>query len=91
MGKLSRVAGKLASDELIGENLPKQPIIEVFGDNRVYIERHSGIYEYSDVQIHIGVTFGKVIISGGCLKLASMSKESVVIIGQIARIEICRG
>lgn len=91
MGTLRRAAKQIASDELIGESLPKQPIIELYSDSRLYIERHLGVYEFSDVQIHIGVKFGRVIISGGCLRLACMSKDSLVITGQISRIEMVRG
>ena len=91
MGKRPGVMKRIASDELIGESLPRRPIIELCSDNRLYIERHLGVYEYSDVEIHIGVSFGKIIIRGGCLKLASMSKESLVITGQISCVELIRG
>ena len=91
MGKRPGVMKRIASDELIGESLPRRPIIELCSDNRLYIERHLGVYEYSDVEIHIGVSFGKIIIRGGCLKLASMSKESLVITGQISYVELVRG
>lgn len=91
MGRLPKAASRLASDELIGESLPKRPIIELCGDSRLYIERHLGIYDYSDIEIHIGVSFGKIIVRGGNLMLASMSKESLVITGQISCVELIRG
>jgi len=91
MGKLPKAIKRIASDELIGESLPRRPIIELCGDCRLYIERHFGVYEYSDVEIHIGVCFGKIIIKGGCLKLASMSKDNLVVTGQIQYIELMRG
>lgn len=90
MGRLPKAINKIASDELIGESLPNRPIIELCGDCRIYIERHLGVYEYSDIEVHIGVCFGKIIIRGGCLKLASMSKESLVITGQIQCLELMR-
>lgn len=90
MGRLPKTISKVASDELIGESLPNRPIIELCGDCRIYIERHLGVYEYSDIEVHIGVCFGKIIIRGGCLKLASMSKESLVITGQIQCLELMR-
>lgn len=91
MGKLPRAVKMIASDELIGESLPKRPIIELCSDHRLYVERHLGVYEYSDVEIHIGVNFGRIIIRGGCLKLASMSKDSLVVTGQIQNLELLRG
>lgn len=91
MGRLPKSVKKLASDELIAESLPKRPIIELCSDQRLYIERHLGVYEYSDVEIHIGIYFGKIVIRGGCLKLASMSKESLVVTGQIQNVELIRG
>ena len=91
MGKLPRAVKMIASDELIGESLPQRPIIELCSDHRLYVERHLGVYEYSDVEIHIGVNFGSIIIRGGCLKLASMSKDSLVVTGQIQNLELLRG
>lgn len=91
MGRLPKAANRIASDELIGESLPKRPIIELCGDSRLYIERHLGIYDYSDIEIHIGVCFGKIIARGGNLRLASMSRESLVITGQINCVELVRG
>lgn len=91
MGRLPRAIRQIASDELIGESLPKRPIIELCSDCRLYVERHLGVYEYSDVEIHIGVCFGKVIIKGGSLKLASMSKENLVVTGKIQCVELIRG
>lgn len=90
MGKLPRAVKRIASDDLIGESLPKRPIIELCSDSRLYVERHLGVYEYSDVEIHIGVHFGRIVIRGGCLKLASMSKESLVVTGQIQCVELMR-
>ena len=91
MGMLPKAIKKLASDELIGESIPKRPLIELCSDCRLYVEQHTGIYEYSDVQIHIGVYFGKIVIRGGCLKLACMSKECLVVTGQIQCVELLRG
>lgn len=91
MGKLRSIAKSFTTDELIGESLPKQPIIELFSDNRVYIERHLGVYAYSDTQIHIGVHFGQIVINGSCLKMARISKENLVVTGQIRCIELIRG
>ena len=91
MGRLPRAIRQIASDELIGESLPKRPIIELCSDCRLYVERHLGVYEYSDVEIHIGVCFGKVIIKGGSLKLASRSRENLVVTGKIQCVELIRG
>lgn len=91
MGRLPKAVRRLASDEIIEECLPKRPIIELCSDHRLYIERHLGVHEYSDVEIHIGVYFGKIVIRGGGLKLASMSKESLVVTGQIQNVELIRG
>ena len=87
---MPRAVKRIASDDLIGESLPKRPIIELCSDSRLYVERHLGVYEYSDVEIHIGVHFGRIVIRGGCLKLASMSKESLVVTGQIQCVELMR-
>ena len=77
MGKLPRAVKMIASDELIGESLPKRPIIELCSDHRLYVERHLGVYEYSDVEIHIGVNFGRIIIRGGCLQFRLYFLQSV--------------
>lgn len=90
MGRLPRAIRRLTNDELIGECLPKRPILEIFSDNRVYIERHLGVYEYNNTEMQIGVCFGKVVIRGEHLTLASMTKESLVVTGKIRCVEFVR-
>ena len=65
MGKLPNAVKKIASDELIGESLPRRSIIELCSDNRLYVERHFGVYEYSDVEIHIGAKACSIIGGNG--------------------------
>ncbi len=91
MGGFKKAINRISSDELIAESLPKRPIIELCGDTRLYIERHLGVYEYSQDEIHIGTCFGKLVVRGCSLKLSSMSKECLIINGQIQCVEMIRG
>lgn len=68
---------------LPGESLPGQVLVEITGDNRVLIEHHRGVREYSRSRIGVNVKYGVIQICGSCLELRSMTKEQLVISGNI--------
>ena len=75
---------KLAdSADLTGETLPGVPILEIAGDSRVLIEQHEGVLQYSREEIGIRVSYGIVVVHGCNLELMKMTKEQLVISGQI--------
>lgn len=76
--------------DLPGEAIPGQPLIEISGDCRVFIENHCGVSMYGKNEIHIKVTFGNIGVSGNCLELVRMSKQQLVITGKINGITIER-
>lgn len=69
--------------DLPGERFPGQVLVEIMGDNRVLIEHHRGVREYSRECIGINVRFGVIQILGRCLELRCMTKEQLVISGKI--------
>lgn len=82
---------KLAdSADLSGEPLPGVPVVEMAGDRRVLIERHSGVSEYSRERICVKVRYGIVCICGCGLELTRMSREQLVISGRIDSIQLQR-
>lgn len=72
------------------EPLPGVPVIEVAGENRVLIEKHDGVTEYSDRRIGIRVAYGQVSVCGRNLKLAQMTGEQLVILGSIECVQLHR-
>lgn len=71
------------SMDLGSEPMPGQSLIEIAGDDRVLIENHFGVREYSPERIGVNVKYGSVQICGCGLKLARMTKEQLVISGRI--------
>ena len=76
--------------DLPAEDLPGQSIVEISGESRVLIERHRGVSRYSREQIGVKVTYGCVVITGGGLELAWMTKERLVIRGRIDSVTLQR-
>ncbi len=76
--------------DLYGEALPGVPLVELSGDNRVLIEYHRGISEYSPGRISVRVKYGEVRIFGRGLTLTVMSRQCLVISGNIDGMEIFR-
>ncbi len=69
-------------------SLPDKPIIEVAGDQRVLIENHLGVKEYGYEKITVQVSFGSACITGHNLELIRMTKEQLVICGNIQCIQL---
>ena len=76
--------------QLHDEAVPGLPLIEIVGDKRVLIEEHCGVTEYGLRQITVNVKFGRVLILGNDLQLALMTKEKLVICGQIEAVQLIR-
>lgn len=91
MEHIKSLGNKLAvSSSLPSETLPKNPVIEVLGYRRVFIENHKGIAEYGCGRILVNVCYGQICISGEHLELAEMTKASLVITGIIDCVSISR-
>lgn len=90
MGR-GRIWDTIASGaDIPGESLPGQSILELMGDSRILIEQHRGVTEYSREKIGVKLKFGTVCICGCGLELTHMSKEQLVIRGQIDAITVHR-
>lgn len=77
--------------DLPGESLPLQSIVEICGNNRVLVENHRGVTEYTEERIGVRVRFGMVCIVGEGLRLCRMSGCQLVITGRIQDIQLLRG
>ena len=82
--------GLLDRLDLPGETLPGQVIVEIAGENRVLIEQHRGIREYTRERISVCVRYGMLEICGQGLELRSMSREQLIICGQIDSVTLRR-
>ena len=75
---------------LPGEPIPGQPLVEITGCNRVLNENHCGIREYHSEKIGIAVKFGCIEVCGCNLELSQMTKEQLIISGQIHTVALHR-
>ena len=73
------------------EPMPGQPVIELFGEHRVLIERHRGVTEYGADRICVRMCFGSLCVSGSGLELTRMSIDQLIISGRIDSVSIIRG
>lgn len=77
--------------DLPGESFPGDSLIEIMGTERVLIENHCGVCAYSRERIDIKVKKGIISVSGACLELRCMTKDQLIISGQIQCISLnCR-
>lgn len=76
--------------DLPGEAGFGAPLVELAGDRRVLIEHHQGVIQYGKEQICVKVRYGTVMVSGCGLELARMTKEQLIICGQIHSVTLQR-
>lgn len=76
--------------DLPGESFPGQVLVEIAGENRVLIENHRGVGAYSPQKIGVKVPYGMIEITGAGLDLRSMTREQLVIAGQIEAVTLKR-
>lgn len=79
---------------LLSPDLPEVrrslPLTELAGDQRVLIENHHCIMQYTKSCICVKVSFGSIRIKGRHLSIARMTSVQLVICGSIESIEIVR-
>ena len=69
---------------------PVHPIVELAGCNRVLIENHLGVTQYSTSQIGIKMKYGQLTVCGSRLMLEHMTRVRLLIIGQIDSLTVER-
>lgn len=74
-----------------GEPLLRQPLLELCSDQRVLIEHHRGIGEYSSRTVSVKVKFGAITVCGTGLEVCRMTAEQLVIIGSIESVTLVKG
>ncbi len=67
-----------------------QSIIEVVGDHRVLIENHHGVITYGKEKVIANVRYGTVCICGSTLEITHMTREHLIIQGNIHSISLHR-
>ena len=72
------------------ESIPGQSVVEITGDHRVLVENHFGVKVYRQEKIMVKVKNGYVTICGCCLELLRMTKEQLVICGEIHSVSMQR-
>lgn len=76
--------------DLSDESLPHTPVVEIAGDQRVLIEHHKGVTEYSRERICVKVPYGLVSIHGCGMELLQMTREQLVVSGRIDGVQLQR-
>ena len=74
--------------DLIDDQFPGVPVVGIAGSRRVLIERHRGVQAYSEHCIQVSLCYGLLCVSGMNLKLQHMTKDQLVISGQIQNLRI---
>ena len=90
MQKLGLLQKLAEHTDLPGEIPPGMPVVEIAGEGRVLIERHNGMVEYSRERISVRVCYGTVCVCGAGLELSLMTKQLLVISGQINCVQVLR-
>lgn len=76
--------------DLEEEAMPFQSVVEIVGYRRVLIERHLGVKAYSREKIIVKMGYGFLQICGKCLEVGRMSREQLIIRGEIDSIALQR-
>jgi len=91
MSKSERFWNRLTEmSDLEDNQLRCHSLVEIAGYRRVLIEKHCGVKAYSREKIIVGTNYGYLHICGACLELSCMSREQLIIRGEIASVTLQR-
>lgn len=89
MPSIKRVAERLPMKmDLHGELMPGQLLVEVFGFGRVLVENHCGVIKYEAGEICVKSKLGILHITGNQMQLARMTREQLIITGDIECVKL---
>ncbi len=77
--------------DLASEPTPMQPLVEIIGSGRVLVENHRGVSAYDSKQICIKMRYGVLMVCGNRLELIKMTKQQLIISGEINDLHLCKG
>lgn len=80
---VGKISAKLGIPEEIATNTPK---VTMLGVNKLTVENHKGLVEYSADTVRIKTSFGIICIDGSDLLLDVMDSCSVAVSGKIYHI-----
>ena len=75
----------------LAESVTRRPLLELTGERRVLIENYITVADYSLSEVCIKVCYGYIRVQGKYLHLEHMTRDSLLITGQIDNICLCRG
>ena len=91
MGKNAHFLARAARHaKQMAEPVASLPLVELTGEHRVLIENHIGVTEYGLSEICVAVKFGHIRVLGTCMHLQHMTRERLLITGNIDQISLCR-
>lgn len=86
-GFLDRITNGLG---LPAEVTPGNSLVELIGDRRVLVEQHRGICVYGSNEVVVKIPLGKLHICGNGLVLQCVTRQRLIICGQIDSVAIGR-
>lgn len=89
MARYQGLIKKMMSPDL-PEIYKKLPLVELAGDERVLIENHHCVMQYTSNCICVKVSFGGIRIKGKRLRIVKMTSDQLVICGGIDCVELHR-
>ena len=78
------------NSDLPAEASPGQPLVEITGEHRVLIENHRGVIGYGCNEICVAVGYGYLRVCGSNLQMLQMTRQQLVITGNIDSVSLCR-
>ncbi len=81
----NRLAGEA---DLLTELNPLHSLVEIYGNQRVLVENHQGVHEYTSHKILVCAKCGNICVEGTGLRIALMTKNRLVIQGRICNIAL---
>ena len=87
MKNIRKIENALEITEGIIDDITK---VTCLSNGKVYVENYLGIVEYEDYMVRINTSDGEIIIYGVDLNIGELTKDEMVITGEINNIQFER-
>lgn len=84
-GLLEKLSERL---DLPAEALAGAPRVTLTGSDRVLVENHRGLLRYTETELEIACTRGRVRVRGAELLLRAMDERMLLITGRVTGVDV---
>lgn len=74
--------------ELPEDVMLHMPVMHLTGAQKLHVENHRGLIEYTTERLRIRTTMGEVVVTGKDMLVKEIGKDDILVLGTVQNVEL---